>query len=81
MKSFLHGKKCLEMSALRPPAAPGAGRMPGAAGSGGPLAASMPVPSSAQVEIVKEGGKVVRLVVTCACGERTEIDCLYSAGS
>ena len=36
--------------------------------------------SNAQVEVVKEGDKVVRVVVTCACGERVEIDCLYPAG-
>jgi len=32
------------------------------------------------VETVKEGDKVVRLIVTCSCGERIEIDCLYPAG-
>ena len=30
------------------------------------------------VEVIKEGDKVVRLIVTCACGERTEVDCIYS---
>ena len=29
------------------------------------------------VETVKEGDKVVRLVITCACGERMEVECLY----
>ena len=29
------------------------------------------------VEVVKQGDKVVRIVVTCACGERIEIECLY----
>ena len=29
------------------------------------------------VECVKQGDKVVRLIVTCGCGERIEIDCLY----
>jgi hypothetical protein len=33
--------------------------------------------SSASVETIKQGDTVVRLVVTCACGERIEIDCLY----
>lgn len=32
------------------------------------------------VEAIKEGDKVVRIVVTCSCGERIEIDCLYPAG-
>jgi len=81
MKSFLQGKKCLEVSALRPPT--GAGGVPGANPSDprGPLSVATPGASSAHVEIIKEGGKVTRLVVTCVCGERVEIDCLYSAGS
>jgi hypothetical protein len=29
---------------------------------------------------VRQGDKVVRIVVTCGCGERIEIDCLYPAG-
>jgi hypothetical protein len=32
------------------------------------------------VETIKQGDKIVRLVVTCSCGERIEIDCLYPAG-
>jgi hypothetical protein len=31
------------------------------------------------VECVREGDRITRLIVTCACGERTEIDCLYGA--
>jgi hypothetical protein len=31
--------------------------------------------------VVREGDKIVRLVITCTCGERTEIECLYPAGS
>ena len=33
--------------------------------------------SAPTVECVKQGDKVVRLIVTCSCGERIEIDCLY----
>jgi hypothetical protein len=77
MKSFLHGKKNLEAESLRPPPQ---------------FAASLPAQcpplkvqngagtSSAQVEVVKEGDKVVRLIVSCVCGERVEIECLYSPG-
>ncbi len=46
-------------------------------------AAACPAAGSARgplVECVREGDRVVRLVVTCACGERVEIDCLYGAG-
>ncbi|HRE80374.1 MAG TPA: hypothetical protein PLN52_04960 [Opitutaceae bacterium] len=32
-----------------------------------------------QVECIKQGDKVVRLVITCTCGERIEVDCLYPA--
>lgn len=33
-----------------------------------------------RVECVREGDRVARVIVTCACGERIEIDCLYGAG-
>jgi hypothetical protein len=79
MKSFLQGKKALEISALRPPG----GTAPKHAHGGprAPLSVVTPGASSAHVEVVKEGGKVVRLVVTCVCGERVEVECLYAAGS
>jgi hypothetical protein len=32
------------------------------------------------VETIKEGDKVVRLVITCGCGEKIEIECLYPVG-
>ena len=64
-------------------------RRPGAARAAGPpqaLAAlgAHPRPSrrpAANIEVVKEGDKVVRLVVTCSCGERMEIECIYPAGA
>jgi hypothetical protein len=37
--------------------------------------------SGPSVEVVKEGEKVVRLIVTCGCGERTEVECIYRAGA
>ncbi len=33
--------------------------------------------SGPTVECVKQGDKVVRLIITCSCGERIEVDCLY----
>ena len=33
-----------------------------------------------QIECVREGDRITRLVVVCACGERIEIDCLYAQG-
>ncbi|MFA6286567.1 MAG: hypothetical protein WC661_04215 [Opitutaceae bacterium] len=42
--------------------------------------ATPPTPHDAnQIECVREGDRITRLVVTCACGERIEIDCLYAA--
>lgn len=32
------------------------------------------------VECIKQGDKVVRLVITCTCGEKIEVECLYPAG-
>lgn len=80
MKPFLHGKKILATEPLRPPAALAGAvgvrcRAPHPGGSASPVGGTEP-----QVEVVKEGDKVVRLIVTCTCGERVEIECLYSAG-
>ena len=79
MKPFLQGKKSLNIEPLRLP--PGFGPTPKSVG----LSAHPPKPASseahgASVETVKEGDKVVRLIVTCSCGERVEIECLYNAG-
>ncbi len=87
MKPFLHGKKTASVAPLRPP-------VPGAAGdqARGPALPRMSAQSlaasalgnatcatgEASVEVIKEGDKVVRMVVTCRCGERIEIECLYT---
>ncbi len=81
MKSFLQGKKALNTAPLRPPVASSAAGSPVRAHAHPPLSVTTPGASSAHVEVVKEGDKVVRLVVTCVCGERVEIECLYTAGS
>jgi len=73
MKPFLFGKKAAEAEPLRALH----GHRPGAPTPG----IFRPAPTGATVECVKQGDKVTRLVVTCACGERIEIDCLYPAGS
>ena len=80
MKSFLQGKRNLSIAALRPP--------PGLASAHAPVCttprathAPRDAAGEPQVEVVKEGDKVVRLVVTCACGEKVEIECLYPVGS
>ena len=81
MKSFLQGKKAVEVEPLRPPPQPGSPlglRCEAARAAAAGVAT--PGASSAHVEVVKEGDKVVRLVVHCVCGERVDIECLYSAG-
>jgi hypothetical protein len=76
MKSFLQGKRTLDVAPLRSlqaSAAPTCANSP--AGAPGGTAASAP-----QIDIVKQGDKIMRIVVTCSCGERTEIECLYPPG-
>lgn len=77
MKSFLSGKQMISATSLVADA-------PVVAISSGPtlrphaaLGKATPAPN---IDVIKEGDKVVRLVVTCACGERMEIECLYPAG-
>lgn len=73
MKSFLVGRKTLEGQSLRPHH-----------GHNAPLQVSgviKPGPTGPNIEVVKQGDKVVRLVIKCSCGELIEIECLYPAGS
>lgn len=81
MKSFLQGKKNLDASALRAPTPAAPPATPRCTTPRAPLSVVTPGASNAHVEVVKEGSKVSRIIVTCVCGERVEIDCLYSAGS
>ena len=80
MKSFLQGKKTVEIEPLRPPPQVGSPLGMHCHTTRSPVSVSTPGASSAHVEIVKEGDKVVRLIVHCVCGERVDIECLYSAG-
>ena len=77
MKSFLQGKRSLDITALKPPQS-GILR-PGEAGKPADAAVSLSG-LSPQIDIVKQGDKIMRIIVTCTCGERTEIDCLYPPG-
>lgn len=75
MKSFLQGRPVQKSGALRP-----------LEGQGGAEALAKAKHASScgegvKVETIKEGQKVVKIVVTCTCGERIEIDCLYSGGA
>lgn len=72
MKPFLQGRKSLSATPLKPAVVV-------------PALRPTPPPQAVtehqhgpHVEVIKEGDKVVRLIVTCSCGERTEVDCIYS---
>jgi hypothetical protein len=78
MKSFLQGKRTVEMTSLRTPQAPVS--VVAGMSSGHPPANPAVTEAAPQIEVVKQGDKIVRIIVTCACGERTEIECLYSPG-
>lgn len=80
MKSFLEGKKSLAAEPLRPSLHAGSALAPRCDAARRELSLAAPGASSAHVEVVKEGDKIVRLIVTCVCGERVEVECLYSAG-
>ena len=79
MKSFLNGKKALDITPLHRGTTPALPRA--VAKTASHCAGHAPTATHASVEVVKEGDKVVRIVVTCVCGERVEIECLYPAGS
>jgi hypothetical protein len=76
MKPFLQGRKTLSIAPLRAPLSHVAQHH--ANGNGAQAAAAHPG-AGWSVEVIKEGDKVTRIQVTCACGERTEITCLYPA--
>ena len=76
MKSFLQGKRTLDIAALRSPAV--ASSLADAARC--PASPAAPTGVAPLIDIVKQGDKIVRIVVTCTCGERTEIECLYPPG-
>lgn len=71
MKSFLDGKL-----------ASGRSLTPASSSSPSPLAPRPAKMGEATpvIEAVKEGDKIIRLVITCACGERMEVECIYPPG-
>ena len=82
MKSFLSGRSKADASTLH--ATPG-GTTPPSFGArvtaGGVLHKDhAQSPNGPTVECIKQGDKIMRLIVTCSCGERIEVECLYPAG-
>jgi len=72
MKSFLQGRHIQKSGNLKSMSTEGAQALS--------RASQANHGSDVLIETVKEGEKVVRLIVTCSCGERIEIDCLYPPG-
>lgn len=73
MKPFLHGRNESKGKALTSTKITSNGRVEGM------VRHSHPPEAVPTVEVIKEGDKVVRLVVRCSCGESIEVECLYSA--
>jgi len=73
VKSFLSGKKSHDSQPLRHPHSHRSTMQV--------TGVVRPAATGPNVEVVKQGDKVVRLIVKCSCGEIIEIECLYPAGS
>jgi len=72
MKPFLFGKKAVDNKLMRVTQSPFT-----APSQNGSAAVHGAGPN---VETIKQGDKILRLIVTCSCGERIEVECLYPAG-
>lgn len=79
MKPFLQGKKSLSGAALRSPHPAGVLRPRTVEATGTGIHGE--AGHGASVEVIKQGDKVTRLIVTCTCGEKIEVDCIYPVGS
>jgi hypothetical protein len=79
MKSFLSGRARASSDSLQAPAGSNPGFVAKVTGGVHKDHAQQSA-TGPTVECVKQGDKVTRLIVTCACGERIEIECLYPAG-
>ena len=78
MKPFLQGRKTLASPSLAAqPQSKTSVTLPSVSHPSGHSSSNHGGPS---VEVIKEGDKVVRLIVVCSCGERTEVECLYTPG-
>ena len=73
MKPFLQGRPVQSSSNLKSVCTEGSSAINKAKASKGGAGVT--------VETVKQGEKVVKLIVTCSCGEKIEIDCLYAPGT
>ena len=90
MESFLRGRAREKVVSIDPPVSPHpfirsqpeASAAPAASGRDPFFGASPPEHGEhgqPQVELVCAEGRVSRIVITCTCGQRTELDCEYPA--
>lgn len=82
MKPFLSGRPSAGLPALRPNAdalETGITGIPSLMSQPGLKSADIEHTHGPRIECVKQGEKVVRMIITCACGERIEVECLYPA--
>ena len=78
MKSFLAGRPMQSKATIPVPETSSPSGLAQALGASGTRVSSSH--GTPTIECVKQGDKVMRLIVTCSCGERIEIECLYPAG-
>jgi len=84
MEDFLKGREIVSRSATNQGGTPSATTLPPIAHTG-PSTPANPVQQNQEehgehgtrVETVMEHGRVTRLIVTCTCGNVTEIECRY----
>jgi hypothetical protein len=74
MKPFLQGRKTAEAKPLPVPVSPAV--LPSRDQSPPPAKHSV----GPNVEIVRKGTTITHLIVTCSCGEKVEVQCLYPEG-
>ncbi|MBP7141304.1 MAG: hypothetical protein KBA71_05310 [Opitutaceae bacterium] len=82
MKPFLSGRPSTGTPALRPAtdgSDAGIAGIPSLATQPGLKCAGSDPAHGPNIECIKQGDKVVRLVITCTCGEKIEVECLYPA--
>jgi len=82
MKPFLSGRTSTGTPALRPTADgsdAGLAGIPSLAAQPGLKSGTGAHQHGPSIECVKQGDKVVRMIITCSCGEKIEVECLYPA--
>lgn len=91
MKSFLEGRKASQTRTGHPdlpahPPAPPRGSSPSSRAAAPGLSGALqprvksgghPDHGAPEIECLRQGDRIVSILITCSCGERIELDCLY----